>query len=624
MFTTFAAVSPRMPNTDLQETAPTSLQNNQLKRSQVNRACDWCRVHRIRCDNNYPCHNCQIKERQCSKRGTTEIRTLPNALRQALHFHFEGIANFGSSREVERLKSRVKELEARLEQNKSISLTPSLSSSSISSSSLTPPLHPLKEHGGTKKYWQGIYTSTTQSNKNQSYGPSSSFYFMGRMSAYLSTVLQQPHPDFPMQPNGASSSRASPMSPRRGNSGESLINADISDEEASITSTQEDYFLGLFWQSYHSTLQVLDEAEFKEHYKSLWVESKTSRKPSALVDIVLALCMQYGVALLPRRTTSTGDSPDVDNDDATIAGRWFYRRCQSLLTNDLESPSIMTVQCHIFSVIYLCNASFQNMAHSTLALAIRTAQIIGLHLEPSEDLPRNQRELRKRLWWTLYALEIKTCMKLGRPVSAQLAQVTCSLPDDDHALALLSGTNCASYGEKVTWFTYTRENTKLILAAYAVYVAFYDKCTQVLNANGGQSLYHDAQSLEVCAESLQSSMATLQAWMDDLPDALKIKRNGSGESPQLNGSASLEIELFVPVWLQRQRLLLELLYHNLAMNLYRPFICFGAASDPSTPHIEKNAVLCVTHAITITRIMHQMITQTDILNAWHEAYMWQW
>ncbi len=390
-----------------------------------------------------------------------------------------------------------------------------------------------------------------------------------------------------------------------------------------LTGTQEDYFLGLFWQSYHCTLQFLDESEFRQHYKSLWSTSGTSRKPSALVDIVLAICMQYGIAFLPRSDAYADSKADVDSNDATIAGRWLYRRCQTLLTGELESPTITTLQCHIFSVIYLCNASFQNMAHSTLALAVRTAHILGLHLEPREDMSRSEREIRKRLWWTLYIVESKTCMKLGRPWSAQISQVTCSLPADDHELALLSSSNFASAGQNITWLTYNVQNIKLVLAARAIYVAFYDKCADVLGTNDGKSLYDDPQSLETSANFLLSSMKCLQMWLHNAPDALKTKRKGGGESFSTDRSA-VDVELYAPLWLQRQRLLLELLYHNLAMNLYRPFISFCRTSTSCTPLAEGNAVSCVNHAITITQIMHQILTETDILSGWHEAYQWQW
>ena len=534
-----------------------------------------------------------------------------------------------SLREIERLRFRVKELEEQLQKHKYSINNGATSYASTSASSFTSPassptrLDPLGEHGGFRKHWEGIHTSPAQSQQTQYYGPSSSFYFIGRMSSYLRTALQQPHFDHHMQPNSASRSFASPTSPKRSNLDEMSAPTDGPTTGDYLTGTQEDYFLGLFWQSYHCTLQILDEVEFKEHYKSLWATSETSRKPSALVDIVLALCMQYGVAFIPRRDAAAEPKVDVDSNDATIAGRWLHRRSQTLLMCELESPSITTLQCHIFSVYYLCSASFQNMAHSALALAVRTAHILGLHLEPPPDMPRSQRELRNRLWWTLYALESKTCMKLGRPWLAQISQVTCSLPADDHELALLSGSNFASFGPNVTWLTYSLQNTKLVLAARAIYIAFYEKCADILGANDMTALYSNPKSFETCAEFLLSSMECLQIWLRNLPDALKTKRKGAGEPFSTDGSP-LEIEMFAPLWLQRQRLLLELLYHNLAMNLYRPFISFSAASSSGSLLVEENAISCVKHAIAISHIMHQVLTETDMLNGWHEAFQWQW
>lgn len=596
------------------------------KRSQVARACDGCRLHRAKCDDNQPCSNCQHRGERCSNSGTSDIRTMPSALRCA-PCSSPTAPPLTASREIQRLKSQVHHLEQQLQ-----SLSLSLNSTACTSLT-TPPVSfapspastrdPRKEHGIPKKYWEGIYTSTAQSHQTQYYGPASSFYFIGRMSSYLAAALQQPHSDHYMQPNSASRSFATPTSPKRGPLHEMDLPPDGPTAADTLTGTQEDYFLDLFWQSYHCVLQIIDEADFKEHYKSLWAARGKSRKPSALVDIVLALCMQYGVAGLPRSGPATQTQGDVDGNDATIAGRWLYRRSQTLLSAELESPSIMTLQCHILAVYYLCNASFQNMAHSTLAVAVRTAQILGLHLEPPESMPRKPKELRKRLWWTLFTVESKTCMKLGRPLSAQISETTCSLPADDHELALLSGSSFASSQDNVTWHTYNLQNTKLILAARTVYVAFHDRCAEVLAATNGTTLYNDAQALETCAHFLSTAIEGFRSWRDAVPNGLKTKRKGSGE-PLSTDNSLLDMELYAPVWLQRQRLLLELLYHNLAMNLHRPFVSFSTVPGSSLKLARGHAVACVDHAITITQITHQILTEGDTLRGWHEAFQWQW
>ncbi|KAL4746895.1 hypothetical protein BDW72DRAFT_206947 [Aspergillus terricola var. indicus] len=582
MFSTFPS-GHRKKSSSSFPTSP-SATSSRFKRHQVARACDWCRLHRVKCDSSSPCQNCQSRGGRCTKRNGPKKAVARQTLPQTL-------------REVERLQQKVHDLEHQLE-HATNNLVPIENDRSVLS-------------GTNRRGWDGIQTRTAHSSQTQWYGPASSFYFIGRMNAYLCSALQQPQDDHTLQP-------ASPKPKHL--AGEGSTAGGPGGAETYLDAIQEDFFLDMFWHSYHSTYQILDEAEFREHYKSLWVDSATTRAPSALVDIVLALCMQFGVAITP------DNRPDVDSSikDASVAGRWYYRRSQTLLTLELETPSISTLQCHIFSAVYLCNASFQNMAHTTLALAVRTAQILGLHLDPPADLPRPQRELRRRIWWTLYTVETKTCMKLGRPPSVSEATGTCQLPADDHELARQSLSNITAHGDKVTWFTYCRLVTTLVLAAQIVHSRYWDKCVELLTANGARTLYTDAASLEQAAEFLTLQMSIITKWLETVPDAMKTKRRGTGEPFSTDGS-ELNPERYAPSWLQRQRLLLELLYHNLIMNIYRSFISFPSPSYPAPNGVaQEHAVSCVKHATTITHVLSEMLATLDFLKGWYEAYQWQW
>jgi hypothetical protein len=525
-------------------------------------------------------------------------------------------------REIERLGARIRELEEIKDQTN----VPSLPSPLSSAASPPSNLEPMEEYRGKRRRWEGTWSTNPNAYQRQLYGPSSSFYFMTRLSSHIGSALQQPHLDHHVQPKAASMFFASPTSSRIDSPEESPLLTEAHMAGECLSRAQEIYFLGLFWQTYHCTFPIVDELQFREHYESLWVTSLPdgpSRKPSSLVEIVLALCMQYGIAFVPRNDANQTCKASVDSNDSSIAGRRFYHRCQTLLSYEAESPSISTLQCHIFSAIYLRNASFLNMAHSTLAVAIRTACLLGLDQEPADTLPRAQNELRRRLWWMVNSLESKACMALGRPWQVQISEVTCSLPADDRELALLSGSNFASTSEEISWLSYHLQCVKLVLAARAVHVAFYKKCAEVLTTNDGKSFYSDAQSLEVIARFLSQSLQCIRTWVQNVPSALKTGRRGGGESFSTNRSP-LEVDPFAPLWLQRQKLLLELLYHNLVMTLYRPFIYFSAAPSSCTPLADGNAISCLNHAMASTNITHQILTETDILNGWHEAYQFQW
>jgi hypothetical protein len=144
-------------------------------------------------------------------------------------------------------------------------------------------------------------------------------------------------------------------------------------------------------------------------------------------------------------------------------------------------------------------------------------------------------------------------------------------------------------------------------------------------------LYDDPVALDTAAEVLERYMGEpqgLRAWVSEVPAAMKTQRVGDGV-PLSADLSRLDIEMFAPAWLQRQRLFLELLYHTLMINLHRPFIVFPAASVPSPPPkpgplVMAHAMTAVRHAIALTTLLRQVIVETDLLDGWHEAFQQQW
>ncbi|KAI0134277.1 fungal-specific transcription factor domain-containing protein [Xylariales sp. AK1849] len=624
MFTTFVGLPvPTVGSTDSgsPETQARPPTRARRKRAQVARACDWCRIHRVKCDNDHPCSNCRKRDGQCSNTGLTKTATLPQAYR-----------------EIENLKQKVAALENQLQEERQRAQQPCdllVALQPNTPPSLAPSRPPERDPGYInvdtgRKYernlWEGIRISTARSPHESWFGSSSLFYFLGRADTFLSQTFQHNQPARRVLPDSASRLLDGPSTTATDEQDRRLTQevgtGSFTDAGEYLSPTQEEYFLSFFWESYHTSYPVLDEAEFKEHYRSLWTTPRLERKSSAIVDIVIALCMQYVMAKLPDAKCKSASRATVDKNDATIAGRWYYRRSQRLLSSELESPTISTLQCHILSSVYLCCGSFQNMSDSDCALAARTAYMLGLHLEPSTSMPKRERELRKRLWWTLYVLESKMSMKLGRPFLLHGYSATCGLPADDYASAMLSGSTFAPVGENLTWLTWILYNTKLLLVARNAHIAFYDTDLDSFNiAYTGHTLWENSKMLEAYAESMQQHTRNLEDWAKAVPSAFKTTRQRNGIPLSIDRS-TLEIELLAPLWLQRQRLLLELMYHNLCANIYRPFITFVPATEP-TPLADMSAVTCADHAMALTHIMHQVLSSTSILAGWHEAYQWQ-
>jgi len=175
----------------------------------------------------------------------------------------------------------------------------------------------------------------------------------------------------------------------------------------------------------------------------------------------------------------------------------------------------------------------------------------------------------------------------------------------------------------ISWLSYHVHHVKLIRAARAIYSAFENRRTYVLTKNGGRTFYEDPQTREYCGEFLIQQMNLLSSWLQEVPEALKCRRVSDGCAYTTDGS-SLDIDQYAPVWLQMQRLTLELLYHDIVISFYRPFICFPSPSISFTPISDQAAATCLKHAIEITNILYQVLAETQTLCGWHRAYQFQW
>ena len=381
---------------------------------------------------------------------------------------------------------------------------------------------------------------------------------------------------------------------------------------------QEEYFINFYWQTFHTSIfPILNETHFKTHYRSLWMIGGVTRRPSALVDIVIAICMQYYLCTLPLESQGIL----VEGKDAMVAGRWHYWRGQTLLMQELESPTISTLQCHLLCAIYLCGGSFYNGMENAISLAIRAAYALGLHIDPPSTMPDPDRELRRRLWWAAFLMDTKSGMKLGRPFMLHDSYVMPRLPSDTLETAAISGSTFTPIGENVTWLSFNLYHNTLYIAVRAAYNSFNE---QILHSQPDQTIHvwDDPNIQQASAEALTQHMQCLQGWVDSVPESLRMKRRDGGTPFSTDGTYPL-IEQFAPIWLQRQRLLLELSYHHLSVNLYQPSISFTSLR-PSGSMVEAIVMQCAKHAIMLSKITQHMMAETSLLDGWHEAYYCQW
>lgn len=342
---------------------------------------------------------------------------------------FVGNKTLISASEIDRLKGRVEELEKEL---KAMRFSPKISKGMTDNDNipikqeevLPDELDPLSQHGGHRKYYNWDFaTRNIRPGSNQTYGPSSNYYFINQLGSYLDTILLEKEPPSNDQLQHQTSTARKLSSALEGREPSTM---EVESSVQDLPRAEEEQMLALYWNSWNNIFPILVEDHFNTHYESLWQGQAVMRYPSALVDIVLALCLQHHAVLQAAKGNSHAKQPTDCTD-----GWWFYRRCQYLLQDDMEHPTVTTFQCHLLTVIWLSQASWLNAAHNLLAAGLRIGVILGLHAEPAADLPLECQQGRRRLWWTMYTLEAQFAMDTGRPLGVHFSQVTCSLPKKD-------------------------------------------------------------------------------------------------------------------------------------------------------------------------------------------------
>ncbi|KAG9736905.1 hypothetical protein KCU73_g10132, partial [Aureobasidium melanogenum] len=193
------------------------------------------------------------------------------------------------SREIERLKAYIRDLEADasdkelasgLQEAPSTSSVPTVDSSQCTGSQTS---------AARAATW--VVDEGTGCPRYCNYSSSASV--IHRCYKYLSSALGEPALHDPFSLGSAASTIG-------------IANEGAYSDLISMTRLQEEHYLNLFWQSYHILLPVLHFEAFTRDYNSLWTLDDSVRGDSALVDVVLALCAQYGSCFMSSDGKSGG------------------------------------------------------------------------------------------------------------------------------------------------------------------------------------------------------------------------------------------------------------------------------------------------------------------------------
>ena len=192
--------------------------------------------------------------------------------------------------------------------------------------------------------------------------------------------------------------------------------------DAIIASPVPDALITAFFENVHPDFPVLHEASFREEYE------RQAQSPGLLAStadptwIGSLLC----VLILARRSTVV----DLLSPHGQEAEDRWWRKVQALLPSILFTSSISAVQTLLLIALHLHNTNHRDSCWTLTGAAVRIAFAIGLHRDAiigNNKKPLHTpitRELRKRLWWTLYSFEMMQASSLDRP--SAIDETVCS------------------------------------------------------------------------------------------------------------------------------------------------------------------------------------------------------
>ncbi|KAI1626802.1 fungal-specific transcription factor domain-containing protein [Exophiala viscosa] len=168
-----------------------------------------------------------------------------------------------------------------------------------------------------------------------------------------------------------------------------------------------DMLVILFFEKVHCDFPIFHRALFQESYEGMW-SLQPNTEPAWLMS--LSMVFVLGLEVAP----DGSDRADTTRMKEELKKR-YLSKAKDLLPEVIAGATLSHVQALMLYSRYLHITRNRNASWNIVGAAIRLAVAIGLHRNGNHaKCSPLERELRKRVWWTLHAFERIECSSLGR------------------------------------------------------------------------------------------------------------------------------------------------------------------------------------------------------------------
>ncbi|OTA05277.1 Zn2Cys6 transcriptional regulator [Trichoderma parareesei] len=376
-----------------------------------------------------------------------------------------------------------------------------------------------------------------------------------------------------------------------------------------------DRLVASYFKHRHPLNPYIHEGTYRQRYARLWLSKDVGGEEAApnnlawlaVVNMVFAFGSEH-VQVRPPYNGSPAGSASAKPDRAR-----FFKRAKVLAFSSILQARIELVQALLLMSHYLHGSLELNHCWTVIGLAIRTAQELGLYLDPAnftEDII--EQEIRKRVWWGCFVIDRLVSIKVGRPPTIHdMPAIRVGLPlavDDEFLDEASNYTQPSHVPSKIEFFNHIVTQCRLL--------------AKVLD-----TLYDNTPSSSGSSSSSSASRETRVRIKVDLPEllAMSIQLDGELVVWQSLLPPHLRADSDVPEWhFERQRSVLLMRFLHIRLLIHRQTLLYHILRRISDPFQLDLAHLCIRRCVMAA---YDAITQVHLLqqhnllsSSWHNSH----
>lgn len=177
-----------------------------------------------------------------------------------------------------------------------------------------------------------------------------------------------------------------------------------------------------FFDKVHVDFPLFHRSTFQQRYEQSWDPNiEIAQKP----DIAWWCCL-FMVFVLGAQALEEHDA-----EQSSHLQKRFIALARQRIQKLITTSSLQNVQALSLLMLYEHNSGERNTAWMMVGAAARMAISLGLHRDnTAHTFDSIERNIRRRVWWTLYIFEHELSVVLGRPSGIDDEEVFVGLPEE--------------------------------------------------------------------------------------------------------------------------------------------------------------------------------------------------